>query len=210
MPFCASAPTVVLTNALPTPLGGAVPGLLLRHALMAGHTERADVGQRALATPLHDWHDVVGIPIGAAAKEPPIALAELGPVSPLLLGPRTLDPVPFRVEGDAELGGIDATEGTHAAVTAKDALPHQCRAVSARPVIDACLATEGPAPLRNLGAAVPAQGTTIWSPGKLLSPHPYVSGADPAGTHGGSTRISVFMMGVLVVASWNELVRCAR
>jgi hypothetical protein len=123
---------------------------------MTGHTEGPNVRHRALAASLCDGHDVIGVPVGAAAKEPPTALAELGTFSPLLLSPRALDPVPFRLEDHAQLGGIDAAEGTDATITAKDALPHQCRAVSARPVIDASLTAEAPAAFWHLNAAVPA------------------------------------------------------
>ena len=190
MPFCASTPIMLMADALLTPSGRAVPGLLFRHPLMAGDAQRPDVGHRALAAPFHDRHDVVGIPVGATAKEPPVALPELSPFSPLLLGVCALDPVPFRAEGHAERGGIDAADGANASITAKDALPHQRRAVSARPVIDAALAAESTAALGNLGAAVPTRRTNVWSPRKLLSLNPSGLGADPGGTHGGSIRIS--------------------
>ncbi len=194
-PWWFLAPGVLLADALLTPLGRAVPGLLLRHALMAWDAERPDVRHCALAAPLRDGHDVVGIPVGAAAKKPPIALAELGTCSPLLLGPRSLDPVPFRAESLAQLGGIDAAEGTDTVVAAEHALTHQRRAVSGRPVINASFAAEATAPLWNLGVAVAAQRATVWPSRKRLSLDPSGLGADPAGTHAGSIRIANFAMG---------------
>ena len=196
-PWWFLAPGVLLADAFLTPLGRAVPGLLLRHALMAWDAERPDVRHCALAAPLHDGHDVVGIPVGAAPKEPPVAVPELGPVSPLLLGPRSLDPAPLRVEGHAELGGIDAAESTDTVVAAKHALTHQCRAVSGRPVIDASLTAEATAPLWNLGVAVAAERTTVWPSRKRLGLDPSSLRADPAGTHAGSIRIANFAMGFL-------------
>ncbi len=187
-----------------TAAGRAVPGLLLRHPLMARHTERPDVGHRALAATLGDWHDVVGIPVGAAAKEPPIALPELGTFSPLLLGPGLLDPSPFRVENSAQHRGIDATECADTLVAAKDALAHQRRAVSGCPVIDATLTAEGPASFRHLGAAGAAQRSTIWTPRKLPGLDPSVPRADPGGAHAGS-HLLVFMMRILAAASGKEL-----
>lgn len=177
-----------MTKALLTPMGRAVPGLLLRHVLMARETERPDVGHHALPAPFSNWHDVVCIPVGAAAKEPPIALPELGTFSPLLLGPGSLDPVPFRVEGHTQLSGIDAAEGTDAIVATKDTLTHQRRAVSARPVIDASFTAEAPTAVWHLSAAVAAQGTTVWPPRKLLDRDPSGLEGDPGGTHAGSIR----------------------
>src|SRR5919112_883342 len=122
-----------MTEALLTPMGRAVPGLLLRHMLIARETERPDVGHRALPAPFSNWHDVVGIPVGAAAKEPLIALAELATFSPLLRGPCSLYPSPFHVEGHAELCCMDAAERKDAIVAAKHALTHQRWAVPGRP-----------------------------------------------------------------------------
>ena len=207
--FCASAPIVLMTDALLTPLRRSVPGLLRRHSLMTGDTQRPDVGHRALPAPLSDRHDVVGIPVSSAAKEPPIALAELGTVSPALRGPHALDPLPFRIEDPAEQPSVNAAEGTHAQVAAKDALTHERRAVPGRPVIDTGFTAEGPAPLRHLDAAGAAQRATVWTPRKRLGLDPSGLGTDAVSAHDGS-HLLVFMMRVLATALGKEMGRCPR
>src|SRR5262245_31362796 len=75
--------------------GGVASGLLLRDPLMAGDTEGADVLQRALAATLDDRHDVIGIPVTTATKEPAKFLPERGAFATLLGCPGELDPLPL-------------------------------------------------------------------------------------------------------------------
>jgi hypothetical protein len=147
----AERPKFLLASRSSTPLRQ-----LSSRLLVAGNAQRPDVVDRALTATLDDRHNMVGVPEGDAMRRN----AELPPRT--AVGTRPFWVIGgYLIDAPFQLLGIEPAFSTDALIAPKDALPHQTRAVTNRPIVDAAITTEGPASLWDLGAAIPTERAAI-------------------------------------------------
>ena len=151
---------------------------------MTSETERPEILQPALASALDHRDDMVGGPGAQLRLEPWELLAKhlerAVPIRVTLQNSRVvrnLQPgFPQQAfEGAFDPVAIDPARGAEAPITIEDLLPQITRIAPESMLVNAVIATETPAPFRNLGLAPPAPRPAVRPFGELLM-------VDPSGT----------------------------
>jgi hypothetical protein len=121
---------------------------------MAFQAERAHIRQVALATPLDDGHDMIGVPERLASAP-----------SPLSRGSNTRAAAQ-PLQSPKLRNAIDAARGAYSTVALEKAFAQMSRIAAQSPLLDAPLRAERASPRRNFQVAPSAQAAAAFALGK--------------------------------------------